>query len=195
MMTLDGVNMIKCKIDNCNNISGTKTIPSLCSTHRQRLKKYNSLERPKIILPEGILKICKIHGELNEDKIIIRKKKSNNVTWLYCKECRSNELNRWRKNNPQRHKLHRFKTHLKKQFGLTLNQYEEMRKEQNYVCKICLKPDPIKRLSVDHCHEMESKGIMKIRGLLCSSCNRAIGLLKESIERIEEVLKYLKAST
>ena len=40
---------------------------------------------------------------------------------------------------------------------------------------------------VDHNH---STG--KIRALLCSNCNTAIGLLKEDIPRVERLIEYLK---
>lgn len=42
-------------------------------------------------------------------------------------------------------------------------------------------------LAVDHCHQTR-----KLRGLLCGSCNRGIGLLGDSVERMEAALSYLK---
>jgi hypothetical protein len=41
-------------------------------------------------------------------------------------------------------------------------------------------------LSVDHCHETGT-----VRGLLCHGCNAAIGLLGESIDRINAAAMYL----
>lgn len=62
-------------------------------------------------------------------------------------------------------------------------------KKQNNVCAICFKSELTvrnKNLAVDHCHKT---GI--IRGLLCSNCNRAIGLLKDNVVIIKSALKYL----
>lgn len=34
----------------------------------------------------------------------------------------------------------------------------------------------------------------KVRGLLCHNCNRAIGLLHDSVSNIENALTYLKCN-
>ena len=43
-----------------------------------------------------------------------------------------------------------------------------------------------KRLYVDHCHKTG-----KIRGLLCNSCNTALGLLKDDISLFKRSIDYL----
>lgn len=55
------------------------------------------------------------------------------------------------------------------------------------VCQICNKKDPRRSLAIDHCHKT---GI--IRGLLCDNCNKALGCFKDSIENLENAIKYLK---
>jgi len=42
-------------------------------------------------------------------------------------------------------------------------------------------------LVVDHCH---STG--KVRGLLCSNCNRGIGMLQERVDILQNAIDYLK---
>ncbi len=67
---------------------------------------------------------------------------------------------------------------LKRKYNLTVEGYEQMLQHQNGVCKICKGLDPSgRRLAVDHCHTTG-----EIRGLLCPSCNTALG-------RIEQYLK------
>lgn len=44
-------------------------------------------------------------------------------------------------------------------------------------------------LAVDHDHETG-----KVRGLLCKSCNLAIGKFKESVEIVRRALAYLENS-
>lgn len=68
--------------------------------------------------------------------------------------------------------------HLKADYSITIEEYDIMFEEQEGVCKICGNKETrknqhgIKRLAVDHNHITG-----KIRGLLCSCCNMAIGAL------------------
>lgn len=79
---------------------------------------------------------------------------------------------------------------LKRNTGLTVHEFEQLLLEQKGKCAICKKTPrskKFKRLHVDHNHQT---GI--IRGLLCSACNTALGLLKENPLVIERALKYLR---
>ncbi len=73
-------------------------------------------------------------------------------------------------------------------YGLTVDDFETMSKKQGDVCGICLnKCTSRKRLSVDHCHKT---GI--VRGLLCNKCNRALGLIGDNKEFLNNAIKYLE---
>lgn len=80
------------------------------------------------------------------------------------------------------------KCRLKREYGLTPEDYERMLEDQNGVCAICLKTDVVtgRRLAVDHCHKT---GV--VRGLLCSQCNTAIGRFEDDTEVIERAIAYL----
>ncbi len=83
---------------------------------------------------------------------------------------------------------------LKKIFGISLKQYQDMYFSQGGVCAICLKSEWVKRsgkvrsLCVDHCHATG-----KVRGLLCANCNKGIGHLKDNSENLRRAIKYLSA--
>lgn len=84
-------------------------------------------------------------------------------------------------------KLQSRKQHLKRTFGLTLEEYDQMFEEQNGVCAICGRiNDNGRRLCVDHNHTTG-----QVRALLCTNCNTAIGLLNEDKQRISSVIDYL----
>lgn len=78
------------------------------------------------------------------------------------------------------------KTKLKRDYNLTLEQYDLMLKEQNGVCFICNQPPSKKLLAVDHCHKTN-----KVRKLLCSKCNTALGLVNDDIIILTNMIKYL----
>lgn len=82
------------------------------------------------------------------------------------------------------------RSHLKRKYNITLEEYNSLSEKQNHVCGICNETESNSRISVlcvDHDH---STG--KIRGLLCSNCNRSLGLLKDDTEIINNAIKYLK---
>lgn len=63
------------------------------------------------------------------------------------------------------------KSHLKRKYGITIEQYDEMLAAQGGGCAICgREPREDISLHVDHCHITGA-----IRGLLCFRCNNAIG--------------------
>lgn len=84
---------------------------------------------------------------------------------------------------------------LKKAFGITLEQYQEMWAQQKGFCAICGEAErrlhratgqPM-NLAVDHCHTTKM-----IRELLCSPCNHAIGLLNDSPKKLRAAADYLE---
>lgn len=84
---------------------------------------------------------------------------------------------------------------LKYLYGISLEEYQELSEEQNHVCAVCGNAETatykgrIKNLAVDHCHQTG-----EIRGLLCADCNRALGLLKDNIQTIENAANYLRGA-
>jgi hypothetical protein len=55
---------------------------------------------------------------------------------------------------------------LKREFGITVEQYRKMLEHQGGKCATCGHPPKIRRLSVDHDHKTG-----RVRGLLCGICN------------------------
>jgi hypothetical protein len=109
---------------------------------------------------------------------------------------REAEKDRNNRRSREKHDPVKFReTRLKNLYGLTVEQYEEMLSRQAGVCAICKQPETraaiggkgVKPLSVDHCH-----GSRKVRGLLCSHCNTALGLLNDDIGLFEACIDYLK---
>lgn len=98
----------------------------------------------------------------------------------------------YRKKNPRIMKA----IDLKKNFGISLEDYESMLESQGGLCKICKLPERAldhrtkqpRQLAVDHCHISN-----RVRGLLCSDCNLAIGKLKDDPTLVEAALAYLRA--
>lgn len=83
---------------------------------------------------------------------------------------------------------------LKKSFGITLQDYQRMAEAQNYQCAICGeletgtdKQGVPRRMPVDHCHATG-----KIRGLLCSACNKALGGFRDRPDLLRKAAGYVE---
>jgi|APCry1669188879_1035177.scaffolds.fasta_scaffold02054_10 hypothetical protein len=134
------------------------------------------------------MKICKICGE---NKPLTEFYKAARCYHGKCKKC---FIAHQQKNyDPVKNR----ETNLKRLYGITLDDYDRMLVEQKGVCKLCGTSDPGGRQSgrgkvnvffVDHCHKSGN-----VRGLLCNTCNRAIGQVKENIDFFENAIAYLKA--
>lgn len=97
---------------------------------------------------------------------------------------RSQWLDRPRR--PQRHRGY----YLKKAYGLTVAQYDEMVAACGGKCAVCGRiPRERERLHVDHNHTTG-----KVRGLLCNQCNAGIGLLGDAPEGLRRAIEYLTAA-
>jgi len=103
------------------------------------------------------------------------------------RELRAAYMREYRKRRPRNVR----NTELKKQYGISLDQWEAMHSAQGGVCAICgeLQVDSGFRyanLAVDHCHVTG-----KVRGLLCNACNRGLGFFKDRPDLVENAVSYL----
>jgi len=81
-----------------------------------------------------------------------------------------------------------------KTYNISLEELSEMIDSQRGCCKICGKslidPDSNRNYDIDHNHETG-----KVRGLLCTKCNTALGLMFEDIKALEAMITYIKQNT
>ena len=157
-------------------------------------------------IPIGDMKKCnKCLKELSLDSFWKNKASKDGHAWT-CKECAKARHKEWRhtdvgrekskkyqKNweaaNPEKAAEYNRRAKLKKKYGISLEEYDILEEKQQGRCAICREApsDPRGyRLHVDHCHNTG-----EIRGLLCSNCNAGIGRFQDSIERLENAIKYL----
>lgn len=116
-----------------------------------------------------------------------------NCIWKELKGdfCKSGYMKEWRKENPEKCK----NNDLLKMHKITLEEYNTLLKKQNGVCAICGNPEYVtmadgkpRNLAVDHNHETG-----KIRGLLCTNCNKGLGHFKDNIEKLKIAINYLES--
>lgn len=75
-------------------------------------------------------------------------------------------------------------------YGVTVEWYHKQVELQKNLCATCQRPPDNGRyrdFHIDHCHETG-----EVRGLLCSNCNVALGLVDDDEERLDRMMKYLR---
>ncbi len=122
--------------------------------------------------------------EKDESEFYIHKNRSTGRS-AWCKTCERIKRNKYRKNNPDKVRNNNYKS----MYSISLEDYNKMFIEQAGCCKICNthQNNLIKKLAVDHCHLTN-----KIRGLLCSNCNTALGLMNDDTDLLKIAIKYLE---
>lgn len=168
------------------------------------------------------MKVCSVCGVEQPDEEFYRHSSIPGGVRKQCKKCRReyrkkaheadpsiirNQKNKWADNN--RDKLNanarknraenrrRYKGYgLKKDFGITIEEYEVMFYDQSGLCKLCKNPEKtkhqsghIKELAIDHDHTTHV-----IRGLLCWVCNTGIGKLQDDPILLRQAADYIQNS-
>lgn len=125
---------------------------------------------------------CKARKPLDRYK---RHGKTHDGLYPACKDCCAE---RWRETDtPERRAREAAKVRDGK-YGLAPGDYDQMLEAQGGGCAICSRTCPTGRsLAVDHCHTTGA-----VRGLLCADCNRSLGMMGDSPERLRSAAAYLE---
>jgi hypothetical protein len=78
---------------------------------------------------------------------------------------------------------------MKKNFGISLSEKTQLWLAQHKKCKICSCSITLLSAHIDHVHNSDP---IIIRGLLCGSCNRALGLFKDNPAILDRAAIYLR---
>lgn len=158
-------------------------------------------------------KTCvKRYDDKEHDTKRIRPMKYNEDGQVYCMRCNlyldENKFPQ-RAGNKYKTKTYKYRTYcldcdkymghldVYRKYGMTPEDYLRIESEQGGVCKICSNDNNGKRLMVDHDHSCcpgANTCGKCVRGLLCKNCNWGLGNAKDSIELLEKMIEYLKAS-
>lgn len=97
----------------------------------------------------------------------------------YCKDCASEYMKQWNKDNPD--------WRLLRDYNITLVQRDAMVESQGNCCAICRTPfSEAVFPCVDHCHSST-----QVRGILCHHCNTGIGQFRDSPKLLQQAIYYI----
>lgn len=167
MPLLPGKKNIGCAVENCTKYVYVR---GLCCSHYKRWWRYGEATHIPVKERKGI-----IIQDCNECKRNLR-----HFAKGLCKTCYLRNWEKRRNPNGRRERM------LKRNYGMTLADFNKYLILQNDSCAICGRK-PNRMLHVDHNHENG-----EIRGLLCYQCNAAIGYMYDNPEIAKKVVEYLE---
>jgi hypothetical protein len=175
----------------CNRCKKTKPLSAFELSKRNRggrlpvCRSCRAVYRAKLkarVKVESASKVCSVCGEEKGSDTFARDCRSADGRSPRCRECRAKKR---ASEDPAtiRRRFFRWK------YGIELEEYDRRLAAQGGVCAICQSPPRFgrKHLDVDHDHSTGD-----IRGLLCSPCNTALGLLGEDPSRVIRLASYLR---
>lgn len=110
-----------------------------------------------------------------------------------CKKCSTARTRAWAAANPDEWERHRRRSYLKREYGISPEDYDDLLASQGGVCAICGLPPPDPRgyrMHIDHDHESGS-----VRGILCGPCNQGLGQFRDDIDRLLAAVAYLRRTS
>ena len=105
-----------------------------------------------------------------------------------ARKYRREYASQWKAKNKDKVKVYNRRNRLGS-YGLSVSEFNSLLQAQGGRCAICGTSEPGQSgaFHVDHDHHTG-----KVRGLLCSGCNRGIGFLKDDLLVLESAVEYLK---
>lgn len=135
-----------------------------------------------------MIKRCSRCKEYKEFSLFYKETRAKDSHRAECKDCSKKLKEKYLKS--KEYKESRYFYNLERKYNVNKQQYLQLLKDQNHKCKVCgIEEVDVKgsKLFVDHCHNSG-----KVRGLLCFNCNLALGHVFDSVEVLENMIKYLK---
>lgn len=156
------------------------------------------------------MKFCQPCDSLKENVEFAKNKNSADGFQTSCKKCQQKyrEANferiqlrkvNWVRDNPEKqreygrqkraggvHFLREKNRNLKRSYGISLVDFNNLLSKQSGKCNIC--ELPMLKPQVDHCHATK-----KVRGLLCQLCNTNLGRFKDSVKLLRAAITHLEA--
>ena len=142
---------------------------------------------------ESTTKTCKVCGLIKPTDEFYR---ASDQRYLQpdCKACHVEASRRYYHRLPPEAKARRIATIKARKYGMTLDEMLAYVEQHDDNCDICGQPDTTHRnatwtrqLTFDHDHDTG-----RLRGMLCSQCNLALGRFGEDVELLRKAIDYIE---
>ena len=140
-----------------------------------------------LLLETRVCRVCGKEKNLVDDYYLSRKDPTLPSSYSYeCKDCTVKRTTEYNKKNAYGVRSR----YLRRNYGISLEDYEQMIAEQHYQCAICKTAEAGGKFNKRFMIDRDSSGA--VRGLLCKSCKVAIAEVGYNIHTLESMVQYLK---
>lgn len=176
----------ECDVENCARDG--RIVRGLCRAHYDYMRAHGQADMPSVLKDRRQVHKLTDVDELRQiatcagcgpDSAVVYRIGRGRGYWA----CQNGSWKGGRK-TPETRRAYAIPT----KFGISVVEYDALLAKQSGVCAICSQVCSTgNHLAVDHDHNTG-----RIRGLLCSRCNRAIGLLGDDLARLQQAIAYLR---
>lgn len=138
------------------------------------------------------VKKCRICGRELPVSYFYKRNSSRDGYRGECKECHANKSKAYYNSHKAEHRVVSRRYSIKKNYGLTEDEFSALYESQGGKCAICGKSltkvgkEKSKVANIDHDHKTG-----KVRGILCQGCNLGLGGFRDNPEYLLSALFYL----
>lgn len=173
---------------------GGKKAQKVLELKRQAGRQLLRARRLAVLRPRPVYKTCAKCHRRRKQCLFYQAAVGLNEVMAVCKKCEAVARVAWEKANPEKDSALRKRrdnhNHLQANFGLTVEQFEQLCEKGGSPCQICKRPERQKRrISLDHDHATG-----RLRGILCSKCNTLLGYADDDPSLLESAASYLRTA-
>ena len=133
-----------------------------------------------------VCRVCQKEKNLVDDYYLSRKDPTLPSSYSYeCKDCVVKRTTAYNKKNAYGVRSR----YLKRNYGISLEDYELMIKDQNNCCAVCKATEAGGKFNKRFMIDKSPSGT--VRGLLCNSCHTIVKEVGDDLQTLENMIKYL----
>ena len=133
-----------------------------------------------------VCRVCQKEKNLVDDYYLSRKDPTLPSSYSYeCKDCAVKRTTAYNKKNAYGVRSR----YLKRNYGISLEDYELMIGDQNNCCAVCKATEAGGKFNKRFMIDKSPSGT--VRGLLCNSCHTIVKEVGDNLQSLENMIKYL----
>ena len=150
------------------------------------MEKDEQVTTGHLLWETRVCRVCKKEKNLVDDYYLSRKDPTLPSSYSYeCKDCAVKRTTEYNKKNAYGVRSR----YLKRNYGISLEDYELMIGDQNNCCAVCKATEAGGKFNKRFMIDKSPSGT--VRGLLCNSCHTIVKEVGDNLQTLESMIEYL----